>query len=131
VRAAAQRDPFDTVREHEALRGILRRELRTAGQRTLAPEIGIGRGALRKFLAMSTPGHDTIDRLREWSEDRPAVDVAPGSVALAVLAGSFPAPRRAWARRQIARRVAELLSKVGAGTPSWLAEESSGRPFHP
>lgn len=130
MRPAAHPDPFDTAREHEALRRILRRELRTTGQRTLAPEVGIGRGALRKFLAMSTPGDDTLDRLREWSNHRPAADVAPGAVALAVLAGDFPAPRRVWARRQIARRIGELLSKVGVAIPSWLEEETSGKPFH-
>jgi len=125
------RDPFETAHEDEAIRRILKRELLNAGQRTLAPEIGIGRGALRKFLEMSTPGPHTLERLREWSQDREEEPVASGSVALAVLAREFPAPRRVWARRLIARRVAELLSKVGVDLPSWVQEEASIKPLQP
>lgn len=119
-----QRHPWDSSREEEAIRRALRKDLRThAGQRVLAEQIGIGRSALRKFLDMSLPGQDTMEKLREWLQDRPEPEVPPGAVALAILAKEFPAPRRVWARRQLAQRLLELLGKAGVKVPAWVREE--------
>jgi hypothetical protein len=119
-----KRHPWDSSREEEAIRRALRKDLRTqAGQRVLAEQIGIGRGALRKFLDMSLPGHDTMEKLRDWLQDRPEPEVPPGAVALTILAKEFPAPRRVWARRQLAQRLLELLGKTGVKAPAWVREE--------
>jgi len=119
-----RRHPWDSSREEEAIRRALRKDLSThSGQRILATQIGIGRGALRKFIAMSLPGEDTMEKLREWLQDRPEPDVPPGAVALSILAKEFPARRRVWARRQLAQRLKELLDRAGARVPGWVQEE--------
>jgi hypothetical protein len=119
------RRTWEQVRREEAVRRLLRRELRHLPQRLLAALVGIDRNSLRKFLALSTPEPATWRRLREWAEDRAPAEPAPGAVALALLAGEFPAPRRLWARRRLAATLHELYVELDRHPPAWLAEELS------
>ena len=117
---------LEQVREDEAHRIILRRELRSLTQRILAPLIGISRGSLRKFLAMSTPDAPTRERIREWCADRPEPDTPPGMVALAILAREFRASKRAWAREQLGEVLAALIAECGDQPPPWIVDELVG-----
>ena len=121
-------DPWhvERVREMEALRAVLRAELRHTPQRKLAELVGISRSALRKFLAMSEPGEATLERIRQWCEDRPEPRLPPGVVALAVLVSRLPAPERLRARRQIAARLAEQYAEAGMAVPEWVEGERGG-----
>ncbi len=114
---------LERVRREEGIRRLLRRELRHLPQRLLAPLVGIDRNSLRKFLALSRPEPATWRRLREWAADRPPTEPAPGSVALALLAGEFPAPKRPWARRRLAGALHDLYVELDRQPPPWLAEE--------
>lgn len=113
---------LDRARESEAMRMVLRRELRHTPQRLLAALIGISRSSLRKFLALSDPGEPTRERIRHWCEDRPPPDLPLGAVALSMLAAGLPAPHRLGARRALAARLAELYEEVGAPVPGWVEE---------
>lgn len=122
----SERRVLAQVWEEEGQRIVLRRELRTLTQRLLAPLIGISRGSLRKFLAMSTPSDGTRERIRHWCADRPEPAVAPGAVALAILAQEFRAPDRARARRGMAEHLVELFAEHGDQPPPWLVDEIAG-----
>lgn len=110
--------------EAEALRLLLRRELRHMPQHLLAPIIGISRSSLRKFLALSEPTAETRRRLREWAMDRPEPAVPPGAVGLAMLAGEFPAPRRMWARRRLLQVLYAMHVELSQQPPGWIIEEA-------
>lgn len=122
---------WEQVGREEAVRRLLRRELRHLPQRLLAPLVGIDRNSLRKFLALSAPEPATWRRLREWAADRAPAEPAPGAVALALLAGEFPAPRRLWARRRLAAALHDLYVELDRQPPPWLAEELSERKEEP
>jgi hypothetical protein len=119
------RRSWEQVRREEGIRQLLRRELRHLPQRLLAPLVGIDRNSLRKFLALSKPEPVTWRNLREWAEDRLPAKPAPGAVALALLAGEFPAPKRLWARRRLAAALHDLYVELDRHPPPWLAEELS------
>lgn len=119
------RRSWEQVRREEGIRQLLRRELRHLPQRLLAPLVGIDRNSLRKFLALSRPEPATWRRLREWAEDRSVAAPPPGAVALALLAGEFPAPKRLWARRRFAAALHDLYVEQDRQPPPWLAEEMS------
>lgn len=109
----------------ERLRQVVRRELKVhTGQRTLAQEIGISRGSLRKLLEMqSVPTHHNLERLKEWATDRPEVWTPLGALALAVLVMDLPAEMRADLRRQVACLVESAYFRLGQSPPDWLARE--------
>ena len=111
--------------ELERLRQVLRRELRVhTGQRTLAGEIGISRGSLRKLLDMeSVPTYRNLQRLKEWAADRPEVWTPLGSLGLAVLVMDLPAEARADLRRQVACLLDSAYFRLGQTSPEWLGRE--------
>jgi hypothetical protein len=119
------RSTLERVAREEAVRRLLRRELLHLPQRLLSPLVGIDRNSLRKFLALSRPEPATWRRLRAWAADHPPAEPAPGAVALALLAGEFPAPRRLWARRRLADALHDLYVELDRQPPPWLAEELS------
>lgn len=124
--ARSERRALERARVMEAQRILIRRELRTLPQRLVAPMIGISRGALRKFLAMSNPGPTTRERVRQWCADRPEPDTPPGAVALALLAREFRAPDRVAARRRLVALLVEIFAEAGDQPPRWLVEEVTG-----
>ena len=111
----------------ERLRQAIRREVRVQSSlRSLAREIGVDRGTLRKFLAMeSVPQTDNLARIEDWLENR--VDVWPprGAVALAVLVLDLPGQQRGVVRRQLARLLASAFTKANTPVPEWLELESA------
>lgn len=114
---------LERARVAEGQRRVLRAELRHLPQRLLAPVVGISRGSLRKFLAMSTPGRATRDRIGHWCADRPEPDTPAATVALALLAGEFRAPARPAVRRRLAATLLDLYAEEGRQPPPWLREE--------
>lgn len=111
--------------ELERIRQALRRELRVhTGQETLAREIGISRGSLRKLLeTQSVPTPRVLQRLRDWSADRPEVWTPIDALALALLVRDLPAEERGEARLQLARTLGNLFTQAGRPVPDWLAQE--------
>lgn len=122
---ACKRD-FEVVadaRDLETLREALRREVRVhTSLRSLALDIGVDRGTLRKFLAMeSVPRAENMNKIRDWAADRPELATPLGSVALAILVRDLPGHCRAQVRRELARELAaSFKSKV---IPEWLEHE--------
>lgn len=118
-------DYFQWAHEEEALRGAVRRELRThAGQRRLSRLIGVARGTLRKFVEMrSMPRAENRARIEHWAQDRPDYVPALGSVALALLVADLPAAERLAGRRALAAELAQVYQRAGLRAPEWLAEE--------
>lgn len=109
----------------ERIRQVVRRELRVhGGQQTLAREIGISRGSLRKLLAdQSTPSHAVRQRLQEWIANRPHPWTPPGAVALSLLVHGLPHRVRGEARRRLARQLRAIVTEAGGEVPDWLADE--------
>lgn len=107
----------------ESLRQKVRAGVRQNGQHLTAILIGVPRAVVRKVLAMSNPRPATLERLREWAMDRPDPEIAPGLVALTVLASEFPSPGRARARADLAWVLSELYVAEGMPPPEWLIEE--------
>ncbi|MBB4635924.1 helix-turn-helix transcriptional regulator [Longimicrobium terrae] len=124
---------FREERELETLRHLVRRELRIhAGQRTLAREMGIDRGSLRKFAAgQSTPGEWTLRQIREWAADRPELPVPIAAVALALLVDGLPPDVRPHARREVSATLAGLYESRREGVPTWIADELEGAELPP
>lgn len=121
--AETERRALERVRRAEAVRLLLRRELRRLPQRLLAPLIGIDRSSLRKFLALAEPQRDTWRRLEEWTRDRPEAPTPLGAVALAILASELPAPHRLRARRRLAEALMRQYVELDRQPPPWLVEE--------
>ena len=119
---------LERVVEAEGLRTTVQNAVVQHGQHLAAGLIGITRSSLRKFLALSEPRSQTLERLREWALDRPEPEVAPGSVGLVLLSAEFPAPYRPWARRRLAQTLAAMHAAVGTAPPDWLVEECRGHP---
>lgn len=119
-------DLFVDVRELETLRSIIRREIRVhGGQRTLAQEIGIDRGSLRKFASgQSVPTPHTLARIREWAADRPAPAIPMAAVAVAILSDEFAPLSRPAARHQIAATLGAIYQNAGLGIPTWIRDET-------
>lgn len=115
----------------EALRQTIREGVRQNGQHVTALLLGVPRAVVRKFLAMSNPRPATLERLQQWALDRPEAEVAPGLAALAVLAGEFPSPVRACARRRLARTLASMHVASGASPPEWIIQECLNNPEPP
>lgn len=113
------------AREREALRGVLRRELRVhKGTRVLSREIGVHRGSIRKFVSgQSEPTPDTLSKMEDWAADRPPVRPANGAVALAILAGELPPLHRPDARRRLASELVQAFQRAGERPPPWLSDE--------
>jgi len=113
------------ARRLEMLRQAIRREVRSQSSlRSLAKHIGVDRGSLRKFLAMeSVPSVENLAKIVDWSQERPEVWTPLGSVVLAVLVLDLPGPRRASARKQLARTLAAAFSDAEMPVPEWLREE--------
>ncbi|MEW5929583.1 MAG: helix-turn-helix transcriptional regulator [Gemmatimonadota bacterium] len=109
----------------ERIRAALQRELRLRpGQRSLARQIGISRGSLRKFLEdQSVPTLEVQHQLQEWTKDRPDVWTPPGAVALALLVFDLPHQSRGAARLRLARLLADVHAEEGRPVPAWLALE--------
>jgi transcriptional regulator with XRE-family HTH domain len=109
----------------ESLRLAVRRELRVhRGQRALARLIGVSRGTLRKFVEMrSLPTPNNLEKIRDWTADRPEVQAPLGSVALAVIAEDLPADFRFRARMRLTRELASVYAEAGEAPPAWVAEE--------
>lgn len=126
-----ERRLLERARVAEGQRLVLRAELRHLPQRILAPIIGISRGSLRKFLAMSVPGRATRVCIRQWCADRPEPDVPLGAVALALLAREFRVSLRPAVRRRLAQTLAELFVEAGTQPPPWLREEVGPTRKHP
>lgn len=116
---------FEWAHEEEALRGAVRRELRThAGQRRLSRRIGVARGSLRKFVEMrSMPRGENRQRIEHWAQDRPEYVPGLGTVALALLVADLPAAERLAGRRALAAELAQVYQRAGLRVPEWLAEE--------
>jgi transcriptional regulator with XRE-family HTH domain len=121
-------DLFADLRELEALRQVVRRELRVhGGQRTLAREIGIDRGSLRKFATgQSTPTGGTLARIQEWAGDRPGLAIPLSLVALALLVDDVSPAARPGARRQLAALLGRIYDGTGEGVPTWVGDEVGG-----
>lgn len=128
--------PIDQARRHdlnafideldlETLREAIRRELRVhGGQDALAQSIGVSRGTLRKLIAMqSVPTLRNLDRIREWTEHRPAVRVPLGGVSLALIVKYLPARVRGATRLRLARDLASAYAEAGQPVPVWLTAE--------
>ncbi|HEX7240677.1 MAG TPA: hypothetical protein VF263_10445 [Longimicrobiaceae bacterium] len=111
--------------EMERLRQVLRRELAVhTGQRTLAAEIGISRGSLRKFVDMqSMPTHRTLQLIREWAANRPDARTPLGAVALAVLVMDVRLEARGDVRGEVARLLEAAHVRIGQPVPPWVAAE--------
>jgi len=109
----------------ERIRQVVHRELRVhGGQRTLAREIGISRGSLRKLLTdQSVPSYTVRRRLQEWIADRPHPWTPPGAVALSLLVYDLPYQARGEARRRLARQLRAIFTEAGEEVPAWLADE--------
>lgn len=127
---AVKRD-FDIIadaRRLETLRQAIRREVRTQSSlRGLAQHMGVDRGSLRKFLTMeSVPDSENMEKIEDWSEERPEVWTPLGAVALAVLVLDLPGPRRGPARRQLAQVLASAFSDAKVQVPDWLEAECGG-----
>ncbi|MEW5931795.1 MAG: hypothetical protein AB1941_30365 [Gemmatimonadota bacterium] len=116
------------ARELEQIRQALRHELRVhTGQNSLAQQIGISRGTLRKFLDLeSVPVHRNLTRLRDWMENRAVAPVPLGAVCLSLLADELlPGSTRKAARRHLAKELAALFVRGGQAVPPWLAQEET------
>ena len=111
--------------ELERLRQVLRRELTVhTGQRTLAAEIGISRGSIRKFLDMqSIPTHQTLQRIKDWAGNRPDAWTPLGALALSVLVMDVPAEARGDLRRCLAGLLEATHARIDQPVPQWLAGE--------
>lgn len=127
---AVKRD-FDTIadaRRLESLRQAIRREVGVRSSlRSLAQQIGVDRGSLRKFLTMeSVPGVENLAKIEDWSEERPEVCTPLGAVALGLLVLDPPAPRRGPTREQLARVIAAAFADAKLPVPEWLDAECGG-----
>lgn len=131
-RASALHHDFDILMdlyELERLRKVLRRELAVhMGQRTLAAEIGISRGSLRKFLEMqSIPTHQTLQRIKDWAGNRPDAWTPLGALGLAILVMDVPAEGRSDLRRQLACLLEAAYTRMDQPVPEWLSAECDRR----
>lgn len=115
------------ARRLERLRQAIRREVRAQSSlRSLARDIGVDRGTLRKFLAMeSVPQTDNLARIEDWLENRAEVWPPPGAVAFAVLVRDLPGQNRGVVRRQLACLLASAFTEAKMLVPEWLELESA------
>lgn len=66
---------WESVRDDELLRVVLRAAVASLSQRLVTVWVGIGRSSLRTFLAMSDPSAMTRARLEEWARGRPEPEI--------------------------------------------------------
>jgi transcriptional regulator with XRE-family HTH domain len=119
---------FTRVCEAETLRQVVRRELWTsAGQRTLAREIGVHRSTLRKFASgQSQPEALHFGAIREWAADRRELHIPLPLVGFAILAEDLPPRWRPESRRRLAELLSDLYIECGEGIPTWVSDELRG-----
>ncbi len=102
------------------MRLLLRDALTRDPQRLTAGLIGIGRGALRKFLGMSYPSEENYQKIGVWCKGRLKPDAPADLMALTGLAEEVPASRRVWARRRVAETLSAMHLELERQPPGWL-----------
>jgi hypothetical protein len=101
----------------ELMRAFLRAEIRRAGERMTAKRLRVRRSTLHRFLGGGDPGRKLWDAATDLALDRPLPAVAPESVAIGLLADTFPPSKRPEMRQAFTNAVRPVLEREGRAIP--------------
>lgn len=101
----------------ELMRAFLREEIGRIGERAAARQLRVRPATLRAFIDGGLPGRKLWASATELALDRPLPALAPEAVAVAMLADTFPPPRRAEMRERFREALRPLLELEGRPVP--------------